>query len=81
MVDFVSKVSVVVLFIITICYFWRKNLKNYRLPPGPKQHLIFGNLMDLIYSTLIKGESPFITLAQWAFQVNKQHSFTNFINY
>ncbi|EFX86553.1 hypothetical protein DAPPUDRAFT_307855 [Daphnia pulex] len=68
MVNFVSIASAAVLLIITIFYFWRKNQKNYRLPPGPTQNVIFGNLMELIYSTLIKGESPFIKLAQWAFQ-------------
>jgi hypothetical protein len=69
MVNFVSIAVTAVLLIITVLYFWRKNPKSYRLPPGPKQNL-FGNLMELIYSTLIKGESPFMKLAQWAFQVN-----------
>jgi hypothetical protein len=72
MVNFVSIAFAAVLLIITIFYFWRKNQKNYRLPPGPTQNVIFGNLMELIYSTLIKGESPLIKLAQWAFQVNNE---------
>jgi hypothetical protein len=75
MVNFVSIASAAVLLIITIFYFWRKNQKNYRLPPGPTQSLIFGNLMELIYSTLIKSEPPFIKLAQWSFQVNKKRAF------
>lgn len=54
----------------TIYYLWRQNQKNYRLPPGPKQNLIFGNLMELIYTTFIQGEPAFVKFSQWAFQVH-----------
>ncbi|XP_046639122.1 cytochrome P450 2U1-like isoform X2 [Daphnia pulicaria] len=56
-------------FLVTIIYYcWRQNRKTYRLPPGPKQNLIFGNLMELIHSTFIQGEPAFVKFSQWAFQ-------------
>lgn len=56
-------------FLVTIIYYcWRQNRKTYRLPPGPKQNLIFGNLMELIHSTFIQGEPAFVKFSQWALQ-------------
>jgi hypothetical protein len=64
-----AAVGILLILAATIYYSWRKNQKNYRLPPGPKQNLIFGNLLELIYSTFIQGEPAFVKFSQWAFQV------------
>ena len=67
---FSIETAAVGLIAATIYYLWRQNQRNYRLPPGPKQNLIFGNLMELIYSTFIQGEPAFVKFSQWAFQVH-----------
>lgn len=54
---------------VMISFLRKKNVTNYRLPPGPKRNPVFGNLVDLIYSSVIIGEPPFVKFAKWAFQV------------
>lgn len=71
MADFLSVAATILILVITIYYLWRLNVKTYRLPPGPKQNLIFGSLLDLIWSTLFKKEPAFLKLAKWSFQVKK----------
>ncbi|XP_032785792.2 cytochrome P450 2K4 [Daphnia magna] len=68
MADFLSVAAPILILVITIYYLSRLNVKTYRLPPGPEQNLIFGSLLDLIWSTLFKKEPAFLKLAKWSFQ-------------
>lgn len=62
----------VVLLLITFKFFGRDVFTSgYCLPPGPKGNIVFGNLMELISSSMIKGEAPFYKFANWAFEVLK----------
>ena len=63
--------AVVLLFPIVVKLLWWKESKSYRLPPGPKRNAVFGNLMELIHSSIILKEAPFLKFAKWAFQVKK----------
>jgi hypothetical protein len=74
MADVFSTATAVGFLVVIIYYLWRVNQKSYRLPPGPKQNLIFGNLMELIYSTVIQGEPALVKFSQWAFKVKVIHS-------
>ena len=56
------------LLLIATKFLWRFGSTKYRLPPGPKRDPIFGNLFELILST-IKGEAPFVKFSKWALQV------------
>lgn len=64
----VTLLVAVTLFAIAF-YYNKKNGKRLRLPPGPKRTPIFGNLPQLFRQTVIKGQAPFVTFADWAFKV------------
>lgn len=59
----------ILLLSIAINLMWRKQSKSYRLPPGPKRNPVFGNLLDLIHSSIVLKEAPFLKFSKWAFQV------------
>lgn len=59
----------ILLLPIAINLMWRKQSKSYRLPPGPKRNPVFGNLLDLIHSSIVLKEAPFLKFSKWAFQV------------
>ncbi|XP_046464672.1 cytochrome P450 2C5-like [Daphnia pulex] len=58
----------ILLLPIAINLMWRKQSKSYRLPPGPKRNPVFGNLLDLIHSSIVLKEAPFLKFSKWAFQ-------------
>lgn len=69
MLDVILSVTGGFVLLVMMSLIRRKKVTNYHLPPGPKRNLVFGNLMDLIYSSMITGEPSLLKFAKWSFQV------------
>ncbi|XP_032779897.1 cytochrome P450 2C15 [Daphnia magna] len=68
MLDVILSVTGGFVLLVMMSLIRRKKVTNYHLPPGPKRNLVFGNLMDLIYSSMITGEPSLLKFAKWSFQ-------------
>lgn len=68
--DFHIVAGAVLLVLLAVNYLWRQKSTKYSLPPGPRRNSVLGNLKELIYSSYVEKEPPFVKFAKWAFQVN-----------